>query len=656
MRAKASRHFWPSAVRRIKLAEVSPRVTPKTKPYRWLDLEATLLIGVFGSSLVGVSACDGCGSEKPYTPFGVASSLPNPEPAESAVPEFNVAPTAPSAATGFAARKAELVPGAVSAWQGAGLDLHAPAAWRFAQVLSADFDGDQKLDALAWLVAEPNQKNVAPGELWYFPNGAAPRKLTALPSFVPSGPDCALSTTLTQTGTRSATLDVSATCKAQLIARAPTRALVVVSPSREQPLLLTLRAASAVSNEALDFTVDSSDQDQDGRDDVRLTVSVGALGTTEPASADLAWLDRAAGASRSASEPVTSLTRFLARLAARARIKHGAYKPDAADNVLRLLSSLCAEGGVARVFDEDGAPFRCGDLTPIVDVLTSSQVAYALTQGDMLEAFALLRRDGWYFRPTSSAERKILERALTRSITKFDLAAPFVAHALPTTPQLPHYSSLWFDEGGALSIRGANGVTRVSADRSSEEPVSGDGGVASWPIELLGPNGERVTGTSHACDRSELLLNQSDAQHGLLPPLTTRLLAARPASCAGHGTGPSVSIAPLGFDANGFEALLNGSLVSSSAAPNALAPNALPALGSPRSADGRWLVTPTAFGLLVIGDHQQLWQVSALHEHADASKFSDCVIANDARAVACIEAGRALIFERSKPSSSAVHP
>jgi hypothetical protein len=627
-------------------------VTQKTKANQRLSLEAALLGAVLGSSLFGATACNGCGSEKPYTPFGVASSLPSAEVAPSVAPEVAVAP---AASAGFASRKAELVPGALSVWQGPGLDLKAPDARRFAQVLPGDFDGDQKPDAVAWLVPGPHEKNAPPGELWYFPNGAAPRKLCALPGFVPSGPDCTLSPTLTQTGSHSATLDVSATCKASLIARAPARAIVVVSPSIEPAVLLTLRAASAAPNETLDFSVDSSDQDQDGRDDVRLTLSVAALGSLEPASADLAWLDRAAGASRSASEPIASLTRFATRLAVHSRVKHSAYRPDTNSNAVRLLSSLCAESGVARVFDEDGSPFRCGDVTRIVDSLAGNELSYALAQGDVLEAFSVMRRDGWYFRSLSSAARRAMERELLRSVTRLDLDPPFAARALPTLPQLPHYSPLWFEADGALLIRGANGVTRVAANRSTEEAVSGDAGAPSWSLVLAAADGERITGTSHACDRSELLFNVSDAQRGLLAPLTTRLLAARPASCSGHGTGPAVSIAPLGFDELGLDALINGSHVTTAAAGQKQ-PASSQVPGTPRSPDGRWLVTPTAFGLLLVGDHKELWQTSVLHEHADASKFSDCVVANDARAVACVEAGHVLVFERGKPSTSTIPP
>ena len=164
-----------------------------------------------------------------------------------------------------------------------------------------------------------------------------------------------------------------------------------------------------------------------------------------------------------------------------------------------------------------------------------------------------------------------------------------------------------------------------------------------------------MLGAVHACDRSELLFNEADAAHPLLPPLTTRLLAARPASCTGHGTGPAVTITPLNFDENGLEALVAGAHVT--VAPPGKKPVAgLPELGTARSADGRWLVTQSALGLLVVGERRELWQTTKLGEHADAARYTDCVVANEARAVACIDAGRAIIFERPKASpSTATH-
>jgi hypothetical protein len=592
--------------------------------------------------------CDGCGSSKPYTPFGVASSLPSAQP--SARPIAEPAP-APPAATGFAIRKAELVPGAPEVWQGSELNLSAPPGRRFAQVLATDFDGDQKPEALAWLVPAPQEKNAAPGELWYFPNSGAPRSISPLPGFVPSSADCALTSTLTQTGAHSATLDVTANCNTQLIARAPSRALMVVSPSVEHPLLLTLRAASPAVDETLNFSVDSSDQDHDGRDDVRLTVTLGNTGASEPAAADLVWLDRAAGASRSASEPAASLMRLASKIAFIARGKRAATASERVATALRLLSSLCAEGAVPRLFDEEGAPFRCGNLASVLDSLMMSDALAWLSQGDVLNAFAVLRRDGWYFAKSSKAQRKAIERELVRGLSKFEAGPPLLVRAQPLVPALPHYSPLWFESDGALLIQGAAGVTRLSGDRTAEAALAADSGAPTWPLELGSPNGQHVLGVVHACDRSELLFNESDATHPLLPPLTTRLLAARPASCAGRGAGPNVSLAPLSFDDNGLEALVAGARVM--VAPPGKKPAAgLPQLGTPRSPDGRWLVTPSPLGLLLIGERKELWQTDKLTEHADAARFTDCVVANDARGVACLDAGRVLVFERPKPSPS----
>ena len=186
------------------------------------------MLGALGA----FSGCNGCGADKPYTPFGVASTLSSAtaELPPPAVPDAGLSPTpAPSVSSGFAVRKAELVPGAPRAWQGANLSLITPAALGFAQVLPADYDGDGKTDAIAWLVPDKTEKDTPPGELWYFPNGAPPRKLSGLPGFVPSSPDCPLTATLNQTGPHSATLDVTATCQSALIARSP--CLLYTSPS-----------------------------------------------------------------------------------------------------------------------------------------------------------------------------------------------------------------------------------------------------------------------------------------------------------------------------------------------------------------------------------------------------------------------------------------
>src|SRR5262249_34842366 len=155
--------------------------------------------------------------------------------------------------------------------------------------------------------------------------------------------------------------------------------------------------------------------------------------------------------------------------------------PDASSNELKLISSLCAEGGVPRVFDQDGSPFRCGELTKAIDELAGADIGSALIQGDVQEAFAVLGRDGWYFSKLSASAKKTLERDALRSVTRFDADEAFTARSAPLAPRLPHFSPLWFETDGSLLIRTEAGVTRVSADRTSESAVSPDAGAPSWP-------------------------------------------------------------------------------------------------------------------------------------------------------------------------------
>jgi len=600
----------------------------------------------------GLSACNGCSGDKPYTPFGVASTLPPTavEPPPSVTSEASAAP-ASTAPAGFARRPAELLPGAPRTAQNGDQTLTAPDARAFAQMVRADFDGDQKPDALAWLTPAPGAKDAPPGELWYFGGSKPPQKLLALPSFVPSGPDCTVGISLAQTGPHSASLDAEAVCKTALISRTPQRALVVVSPADPHPVLLSLRIAAPAPDETLTLAVDSSDQDQDGRDDVRVSASVARVGSGDAASADLAWVQRPAGISRLASEPAASLIRLGARLNTHAHNKHGGpSEGERVNNVLRLLSTLCAEGGVPRVFDEEGSALRCGGLSQVIDQLWASSVEGALAQGDVLEAFAAFARDGWYFGKGSSGERKALERGLLRSVTKFDVSTVLGAQARPSLPRPPRFSPLWFEADGSLLIRGDAQVTRVSADRTSEQALSPEAGAPSWPLEILGQNGARLVGTSHACDRSELLFNQNDSANHALPALMTRLLAGRPASCAGRGTGPVVNIAPISFEHGRLDALVAGSRILAVVPGTATEP-ALPALGTPLSPDGHTVVSTTPLGLLIAGDRKELWQLGNLHEHADVTKLSDCVVGNAASAVACIEAGHVVIFARAEPST-----
>ena len=135
----------------------------------------------------------------------------------------------------------------------------------------------------------------------------------------------------------------------------------------ERPEVLTLRVAAPAPGEQLSVEEDSSDRDGDGREDIKLVFTLtGPEGAK--ASATLAFLDRAAGVSRDASEPRASLG-----LAAKAILAKAS--PAAAgevDAMRRLLATLCAEAATPRVFDAEGSPIRCDDLGSVIDSLAAS--------------------------------------------------------------------------------------------------------------------------------------------------------------------------------------------------------------------------------------------------------------------------------------------
>jgi hypothetical protein len=65
----------------------------------------------------------------------------------------------------------------------------------------------------------------------------------------------------------------------------------------------------------------------------------------------------------------------------------------------------------------------------------------------------------------------------------------------------------------------------------------------------------------------------------------------------------------------------------------------VPVRGSPRSPDGKVLVVPAAAGVVVAtGPKSEVWSAT------DGAAVSDCAVANGATLVACVRAGRAILF------------
>lgn len=571
---------------------------------------------------LAASGCRGCGDDKPYTPFGVTSALPQALPP----PSSSVAPAPSAAASARPAEKALLAPLNSKRWQLEGSELAAPEGFVFQQALRADFDGDGSVEVVAWLTADPKEAGVTPpGELWLFPSAGEARRIAGLPGFVPTGPNCALTTTLNRTGPRTLTFDTRSECSGMLIARSPVRALVVIAPLAARPELLTLRVAASAPGEALELSSTGDDRDSDGRDDVTLAVTVGVPGGAR-FSVPLVWLDRAVGPARDTAEPRATLEKLAASEAGRAKTKKLAESVlQNVAGIRRLMGTLCAEGATPRLFDNDGAPLACGSLANVVDSLASAEIGAELARGRVLDAFGALARDGWYFGKTSAAARKRLERSL------LDAVEPKTARVTPLAPRptaspAPRYSPLGFDASSSLLLTTPQGVVRFQPDGSS--PVALDDAGPARSLDVL-VDGARFQGVAYACDRSEVTLLLDGKT-----PLFTRLLAPRPGACGRSSFEAAPAIAPIASDPAGITALIGGSLSGE-------APGTAP--GSARSPDGRWLVVPTAFGLLISGPAHRLFNLGTSIERPLA--LTDCVVANDGLHAACILKGQAIFVQ-----------
>ena len=579
---------------------------------------------VLGSLLPG---CRGCSEDRPYTPFGTTTALPDalPGPSSEAVP-------APSGSVGapLPGEKAVLAPAGSVKWQVGDQTLEAPPGYVFNQAVRGRF-GEREV-AIAWLDADATDAGArAAGALWLFPSEGPPRALAELPGFVPSGPGCKVFAALSRTGPQTVTLDARGECPGAFIARAPVRALVVVAPNAEHAEVLSLRVAPPAPGETLDLAATTSDRDGDGRDDVLVDVRVGVAakpGTSvAAASAPLVWLDRAAGPSRDSSEPGRSLLRAAQREAGRAKTKKVAE--EVVQNVTllrRLVATLCAEGATPRLLDVDGNPFGCGSLAGVVDALATAEVTAELTRGRVLEAFGALLRDGWYLGKTSAAVRQKLERQLFDAVTP----ATAVVKTLdprPLTEHAPRYSPLAFEASGALTVQTFGGVVRTEADGSAPTPLGA--GVAPRGLDVLVAPGQRFAGVTFSCDRSEIMLALEGA-----PPLVTALLSPRPGAC-GHAPFFASSVPPVLAAGGGKLAVLVGGSVVGNAGK---APNVAGAASSP---DGRWVVLPTPYGLLVDGPVHRLVNLGAAVREPAA--LTDCVVSDSGDSTACVLKGQALL-------------
>jgi hypothetical protein len=526
-------------------------------------------------------------------------------------------------------KKAVMAPADAQRWNLDGRDLDAPAGRHFEQALVSDFNADGSNEIAAWTLPDKASNEALPGELWFYPHAGEPKKLLDFPSFLPTGPDCTPVASLSQSGARTLTLDVRVSCTARLVARAATRALAIVDPFSDTAPRFGVRGAEPAPGELLSMNLVSRDEDNDGREDYRLSVGMG-VGTTPPeVFAELLFLDRAAGVSRDGREPVKSLLETLKKDGARSQKKKTAEQALAhVDETRRLLASLCAEGATPRVFGWLGDPLRCGGLQDVVDRLATLEVSAWLAEGDAGQALAALSRDGWYFGAMRQKLRTQLASDIEKKLTTVP-ASKIVIGARPKAFKPPSYSPLTFEPSGALLIQTESGLFRFAPEAAREEAVAPESGPTPWPLEVTAGE-QRWLGVSYSCDRSEvsLLIVGGNAQ----PPAPSKLLAPRPGVCGGGTFRENLAPSPASTGRT-IEALVGGTPI------NEKSPE-LPHPGAARSPNGTVLAVPTALGLLLRGPKPRLFKIDGW----SLPQMSGCVADDSGNRAACVRDGRAELY------------
>ncbi len=572
---------------------------------------------------LGLSGCNGCSEDKPYTPFGVASD-------SSASGGASSAPSASDSAAApkrFASRASETAPKGAKKWQLAGVEISAPAGTQFERGLAADFDLDSKLDRVAWVTPVKRELGSVPA-LWYFPSGGKAKLLTKLPSYVPAGTDCKYRTALIQTGKQTVTLDVTADCRSKYVERSPARSVVVLAPAAGRTVA-ELRVALPAAGERIDVDVSSDDRDGDGRDDVLagITVTAGGVG----ARADIGYYDRPAGLSRDNTLPRASFARVANAALASARAKSSAAKvPAKVEALRRLWTSLCRESQSARVFDETGVALSCvaGDALQRATVAEVRSLAKA---ADVLGAHGARSRANWFGAPLSAANKQALAKELGRLVTERSVTKTVVKGSPVQGAGTPRYSPLAFETDGALLLQEPRAILRIGKQGDATD-VSDE--IERWDLTITDDGGQRWTGIGFPCNKPYVTLGIDTQTGAHADAIETKLLAPRPASCETHG-GIVPRLTPLRWSAAGLDVLVDGyrTLTERGTLDGGPAP-----LGSALSQDGKRLAIRFEDGLLVLGGAKpELWRPLP-------SNASECVVSAIGDRAACVVGTGAALF------------
>jgi hypothetical protein len=537
----------------------------------------------------------------------------------------------------------------------------------FALVLIADVDGDGIRDGVAWAASQ----DALGGRLLFYKGAAggappgAPKQLASLPAGLIGMPGCTAQPAVEQIGPQTVAVSVNAACNPMPPGATKVRWIAVAHPARDPALREEITLADPPAGAKLSLELDGSDVDGDRRDDLVAHFAIeGAPPPFDPGpriTAELRWLDRPTGLSRDPDEPEASFKRAVS--AEQSRIsKKNEGTAAALAQVARLYTWLCADSGTPLLAVSSGA-IRCGQSKALEDAGFVGARA-ALAQGDLPRAVAafeyLARRPA----TTTKPQRSDIEKAILKAAPVLAPATTRMFAAVPDydASGVPAWGPLTFTPGGDLLVRTKTGLAMINVQTGTEGVAQG---IPSWPSAVTNLDGSaRWLALYDACDGASLHVRfggPNDPPFVVPPPgdvppggrdLPVPALPPIPSRCTPGAVNAPLETIPLAWGAAGLEAWMAGE-------PVVIAPDFTQArpiggvgslgqnvhAGSPRSPDGRSFARGTKLGVLVRTPKSwQMWRPADLEGAYAYADLRGCTAANDARAVACVRAGRLVVM------------
>lgn len=506
----------------------------------------------------------GCDEDKPYTPFQVATALPedesSPKPKEPPRDEEKSTPRwSPSLRA----------PLGSETWKVFERTLKAPPGTELHVALTR-LNGEPD-EVIAW--ALPRGAKKKPGSepgVWVFDEAGKPlRRLLSLPDYLPQGADCQLRADLEGTGSATLTARIFAQCSSRLLPGTPVSGVVVLEPNRSEPELVHLRSQEASPGERLDLVVDSHDHDGDGIDDIKITAELAAPSGAKE-SLPFVWLSRTAGASRTPDSPGAELKKRSSRLAiAAVRKAERAEAPDSVDALRRLTSAVCAELGRPRLFRGNGDGLSCGNIQPSLEELAQVEIQAFLGQGQLERALGAFERATWFGKAFDGARKKKLEKLIRDAIPHQEAKRAARFSVKPKALAGPYASPLHFTSDGQLfaittettkrlTMEGDPPLVVPATDDEPEQRIE----PPSWEMLLRDSKGMALQAALPSCDRSEVLLAFSTEKVGETPsPVPLPMLAPRPGTCKAFAPTP-LDVIPLFVEGGAISAVVGGERVT----------------------------------------------------------------------------------------------